>query len=212
MKSNKKFYKGLAKNSLTYKTFLAIIYLLNPNKQSINHLLPELVFKGNIDLLAKKIYKRYNNQQKLNSNNQNLNPKIIKRAIKRLESLDYIKLKSVNQKLNISLTRKGSQEYLRYKINQNKNKKWDKKWRLVIFDILENKRQARDLLRRNLKQFGFKELQKSVWIFPYDIRKELNQLLDICNLNIIGDIRFLTVENMDKDRDLKIEFGLLTKK
>ncbi len=210
-KKNKKSSKGLIKNSINYKVFSAITSLLISDHQLINHQLPELNFKHNLDLLAKKIYKSYNNQQKITASDRNLTPANIKRAIKKLESLDYLKIKSDNKnhaELKISFTNKGLQEYFRHKVNDCKNIKWDKKWRLVIFDILEDKRQARDLLRRKLKQFGFKELQKSVWIFPYDIKKEINQLLDVCNINIIGDIRFLTVDKIDNDQDLKKKFGL----
>ncbi|OGE44351.1 hypothetical protein A3B45_03670 [Candidatus Daviesbacteria bacterium RIFCSPLOWO2_01_FULL_39_12] len=41
---------------------------------------------------------------------------------------------------------------------------WDGKWRIVIWDIPEKRRVARDLLRYKLKWLGFKQLQKSVWI------------------------------------------------
>lgn len=41
---------------------------------------------------------------------------------------------------------------------------WDGKWRIVIFDIPEERRIIRNLFRRNLKKWGFKQLQKSVWI------------------------------------------------
>lgn len=44
--------------------------------------------------------------------------------------------------------------------------RWDKKWRLVIFDIPEDKRKARDAVRRLIKQLGFKRLQHSIWIHP----------------------------------------------
>jgi len=45
--------------------------------------------------------------------------------------------------------------------------KWDKKWRIVIFDIPEKKRIARDHLRLYLKGLGFRMLQNSNWICPY---------------------------------------------
>ena len=44
-----------------------------------------------------------------------------------------------------------------------KPKKWDGKWRLVVWDIPEKRRQARDLLRFKLKQLGFKQWQQSIW-------------------------------------------------
>lgn len=73
---------------------------------------------------------------------------------------------------------------------------------------MENQRQIRNLLRRRLKWIGFKELQKSAWIFPYDVEKETKEILKVCNIDIVGDVRFLTVEKMNNDEDLKKEFGL----
>lgn len=50
---------------------------------------------------------------------------------------------------------------------------WDGKWRIVIFDIPEQKRVIRNLFRRNLKKWGFKPLQKSVWISKKKIMDKL---------------------------------------
>ncbi len=55
-------------------------------------------------------------------------------------------------------------------------KKWDNKWRLVLFDIPEEKRDIRDQLRKSLKEIGFKNLQRSVWINPLQIDKKLKQI------------------------------------
>ncbi|QQG43099.1 MAG: hypothetical protein HYW45_02750 [Candidatus Daviesbacteria bacterium] len=52
-------------------------------------------------------------------------------------------------------------------------KSWDGKWRIVIFDIPEQKRLVRDLFRRNLKKWGFKHLQKSVLVSKQDIFSKL---------------------------------------
>lgn len=58
--------------------------------------------------------------------------------------------------------------------------KWDGKWRIVIFDIPEEKRVIRNLFRRNLKKWGFKQLQKSVWISKKDVMdKLLNYIKDL---------------------------------
>lgn len=129
----------------------------------------------------------------------------IKRAIKELEEMEYIKLDKSSKK--IYLINKGALEVLRFVIKK-KRPKWDKRWRMVIFDIPERKRQQRDFLRLKLKWLGFKELHKSVWVFPYDIKKQIKDLLKICNFVSEGDIRFLIVEDIDDDKDLKKEFDL----
>ncbi|HEY5551230.1 MAG TPA: hypothetical protein VIK52_05040 [Opitutaceae bacterium] len=45
-------------------------------------------------------------------------------------------------------------------------RKWDGRWRLVLFDIPENQRTVRTRLSRGLRQLGFGYLQNSVWVSP----------------------------------------------
>ncbi len=88
-------------------------------------------------------------------------------------------------------------------------KKWDGRWRMIIFDIPEMSRRDRDFLRRELKWIGFIELQKSVWIFPYDMERELLALLKLWKLEFKGDIRFLVVEKITGQERLKKQFNLV---
>jgi len=52
------------------------------------------------------------------------------------------------------------------------NKSWDRKWRIVMFDVAEINKIVRNRLRRKLKELGFGMLQKSVFISPHDIMKD----------------------------------------
>lgn len=54
---------------------------------------------------------------------------------------------------------------------------WDGRWRVVFFDIPEAKRGLRDELRFELKDLGFGLWQRSVWVTPFDVGKELNSCL-----------------------------------
>lgn len=62
-------------------------------------------------------------------------------------------------------------------LDEFNEKTWDGKWRIVIFDIPEQKRLIRDLFRRNLKKWGFKHLQKSVWISKRNIFGKLTSYI-----------------------------------
>lgn len=57
-------------------------------------------------------------------------------------------------------------------------KKWDGWWRLVIFDIPEQKRNTRDAYRKRLLNLGFGKLQQSVWISPNDLLNKAEQLAE----------------------------------
>lgn len=106
------------------------------------------------------------------------------------------------------LTSKGRIEVIKIVLKKKtKKKKWDGKWRGVIFDIPETNRRDRRFLRNELKLMGFKEVQKSVWVSPYNIEKELKTLLKLWKIDFKGDIRFILIEKMN-DRDLREHFGL----
>ena len=55
-------------------------------------------------------------------------------------------------------------------------KKWNKRWYVVMFDVPECERAYRDNLRSFLKQKRFGCLQKSVWVTPFDVRAEYDDL------------------------------------
>ncbi len=108
------------------------------------------------------------------------------------------------------LTRKGRIEIIKTIIKEKKNKKvkWDGKWRAIIFDIPELNRRERAFLRNELRWMGFRKLQDSIWIFPYNIEKELLSLLKLWKIDFRGDIRFLRIEEIIEDKDLRKHFGL----
>ena len=89
------------------------------------------------------------------------------RIRKRVYSLRYQGLIAGDIKQDLILTDRGvwALEDLSF-CQLIQHKKWDKKWRMVIFDIPEAKRPARDQIRRLLKDLGFLKLQISVWVHP----------------------------------------------
>lgn len=57
-------------------------------------------------------------------------------------------------------------------------RKWDRKWRIVIFDIEEVNRQTRERFRCKLKELGFGMLQESVFVSPYDIAADFAEFIE----------------------------------
>jgi len=102
-----------------------------------------------------------------------------------LKKKKYIKIKNLKEGKGILLTTKGKQKALRmkYKLNPKLKKRKDKKWIMVIFDIPEKMRKYRDDFRNHLYDLGFQKLQQSVWISPYDIRKDLEEIIRIYSLD-----------------------------
>ncbi len=92
------------------------------------------------------------------------------------------------------------------KLKPKKPKKWDHKWRVLIFDIPEHRKKTRDQVRRTLVTIGFKRLQDSVWVYPYDC-EDLLVLLK-ADLRIGKDLLYMIVDRIEYDAPLRIHFGL----
>jgi DNA-binding transcriptional regulator PaaX len=86
-------------------------------------------------------------------------------------------------------------------------KKWDGKWRLVIFDISQLKKFYREAFRGKLKELGFYPLQKSVWIFPFDCKDEIELLRDFFGLSQ-NEMRLITAQDIGPDDWLKNKFKI----
>ncbi|OGM98217.1 MAG: CRISPR-associated endonuclease Cas2 [Candidatus Yanofskybacteria bacterium RIFCSPHIGHO2_01_FULL_41_21] len=84
---------------------------------------------------------------------------------------------------------------------------WDKKWRIIIFDIPQDMHQARIKLRKKLQSIGCVMLQKSVFVFPYECHEEIG---DICESLEIGDyVDILIAESAgSREQELRKIFGL----
>lgn len=132
-------------------------------------------------------------------------------AIKRLYQSKMVDYKENDDgTVTLTLSKNGENRLLRYNLDKIKIKKpvrWDKVWRLVIFDIPENFKQGRNALAAKLKQLGFYPLQKSVFIYPYECKNEVDFIVEIFNLRPY--VRFLVVKETDIDLDLKNKFRLL---
>lgn len=100
---------------------------------------------------------------------------LLSQAIKRLREKGFIEFISDNE-LIVKLTDVGRDRALWEKMRSG-NEKWDGRWRLVVWDIPEKRRQARDLLRFKLKQLGFKQWQKSIWASKINCTKILRDFI-----------------------------------
>lgn len=77
---------------------------------------------------------------------------------------------------------------------------WDEKWRLVIFDIPETKRKARYALVQKLREMGFYQCQKSVWIHPFPCVTEIEFLKDIFNIH--SSVKTFIIDEMEDGKVL----------
>lgn len=99
----------------------------------------------------------------------------LSQAVKRLREKGLIEFIS-DEELILRLTDSGRDKALWAKMKNGKEK-WDGRWRLVVWDIPEKRRQARDLLRFKLKQLGFRQWQQSIWASKVNCTKLLRDFI-----------------------------------
>jgi len=130
---------------------------------------------------------------------------IIKRSRSRLVARGLL----VYQGNMLRLTAKGEQVLRRLELHDfklRKPKRWDRKWRILIFDIPEHRKGLRQKIRYTLKAIGFVRLQDSVWAYPYDC-EDLVTLLK-ADFKVGKDLLYLIVDSLEYDKPLKEYFGL----
>ena len=112
--------------------------------------------------------------------------------------------------VKIVLTKEGQKKALKFKLDEmeiKKPPKWDGEWRIVIFDIPERFKKAREALRMKLKELGFLELQKSVLVFPYECEDEINFIMEVFLIRPF--VRFIRAKSFTNEEQLKIKFNLV---
>lgn len=147
-----------------------------------------------------KAYPRWRKYKKTNLSN----------TFYRLRKAGCIRFQKRNHQIYISLTAEGKEKAGWLQIDALKIKrprKWDRKWRIVIFDIAQLKKIYRELFRGKLKELGFVPLQKSVWIHPFDCRDEIELLKDFFAL-IDKEVRLIVAQDIGDDDFLREIFKI----
>lgn len=132
------------------------------------------------------------------------------RNLKRSELIKKI-TKTKDGKYNIELTKKGKLKAIEYDLLRRlkiKDKKWDGKWRMLIFDVPERLRNGRNALRWKIKKLGFYELQKSVFVIPYECKEETDLVVSHFDLKPYVYYGILEIVGEETNKKLKKHFGL----
>jgi len=140
----------------------------------------------------------------------NINKRSLRDSVRKLYESKLITTKdNPDGSVTMVLSQSGKEKVLTYQLDKMKIKPpraWDKKWRIVLFDIPEKRRKARDALRHHLQQLGCHELQKSVLVHPFECRNEVDYLIEFFHLRPF--VRFVTAESIDNELHLKQKWYL----
>ncbi len=112
--------------------------------------------------------------------------------------------------VTIILTDSGKNKALTYDIENIKiplMKRWDRKWRIILFDIPEKYKNARNALVKILKNMGCFQFQKSVFVHPFECRNEIDFVIEFFSMRQY--VRFIVADSIDNELHLKKHFDLL---
>lgn len=118
----------------------------------------------------------------------------IRQSLRRLEKYGFIE----RNESKYRITKKG-RNFLNILLKQKKelNRPWDKKYRVVIFDIPESMRKSRNWLRLALYPLGYKKLQQSVFIGKKPLPEKI--IAGIKENKISNHVNYLLVEKVYKN-------------
>lgn len=115
----------------------------------------------------------------------NVNELALKRMLDRLRERKQVKFVVRGGRTVLEITESGKKRFREFQLDDLKlpvPSKWDGKWTIVLFDIPENKKTARNALRRTLERIGFFPYHKSVLVHPSDAGDEIDYIVELFHL------------------------------
>ena len=141
---------------------------------------------------------------------KNIDRRELYRSIRRLYESQLVHYREHQDgSISLVLSDQGHTRALRYKLDEmvvQRPTAWDNKWRVVLFDIPEKKKQLRDALRFRLRQLGFIEFQKSVFVHPFECRDEIDFVVEFYQARPF--VRMIEAVSIDNELHLKKKFDL----
>lgn len=135
----------------------------------------------------------------------------VRRVLKNLERKKIVSIREDGEDVYVELKEWNSTYILKHSIRQllefkRKEKRWNGKWFLVMFDVPTADNNKRQYLRKFLREIGFFKYQQSVYVFPYECEKEIQLLKKI--LESGKYMSYIIADRIEHDRQAKIHFSL----
>lgn len=124
-----------------------------------------------------------------------------------LKRSGYIRMKMEKGELKMWLTSLGKKKTTKLNFQRlivARPKHWNRKWWQVAADIpTEDYKNAADMLRWKLKEMKFYPLQRTLWLYPFDPRKELD--LIIRHYGIEKFVTVMEINRLDKSDERMVK-------
>lgn len=85
--------------------------------------------------------------------------------------------------------------------------KWDKRWRILFYDIPESHKKARDKLAFKLRKLGCQQLQRSVWVHPFPCEEQVAHIALLYDVD--SYITFIETSHINNAKALEERFSHL---
>jgi len=156
---------------------------------------------------SKSMSKQFSILQSVSNEWNAIRRESLKGSLISLYNSKLISLRPKGDAYEIVLSHEGKKLAARFdleKLSIKKQKRWDGLWRIVLFDIPELRKKARDAIRFHLKDMGLVEYQKSVFITPYPCAKELTFVAEF--FQVRKYVRFIVAKAIDNEAEFKRKF------
>lgn len=113
--------------------------------------------------------------------------------------------------ISVLLTKEGESKLEEWNLEQlqvKKPKRWDGRWRVIVFDIAEKRKKAREAFRDMLKRLECYPLQKSIFVHPYSCEAEIAVIKKVFHIPD-QEVLYFSSDLIPREHFLKKNFKLL---
>lgn len=89
-------------------------------------------------------------------------------------------------------------------VSKRQTGKWDGYLRIVMFDVPVDKKATREIIRRKLQNIGFIQEQKSVFIYPFECKEEIDAISYFCSAKTF--MKYLVVKIIEGQEEVMQKF------
>lgn len=126
----------------------------------------------------------------------------ISRSIKSIVDTGLAEILSTEQTEYLRITPEGREKLYRDELTNSSvpmSGAWDGKWRMVILDLPEERKNEREALRYLLKKAGFSCLKNSVWVSPFPFEHFFSNIKK--DLGLTNELLIVVTESLDEESE-----------
>jgi DNA-binding transcriptional regulator PaaX len=113
---------------------------------------------------------------------QTLAKREVQKTLRYMKRSKVISIVEHDGLFTVEITKKGKKRLLKHRFENLEiayPKRWDEKWRLVMFDIPMKYDASRREISSKLRELGFHLMQKSVWVHPFPCQDLISVVLEV---------------------------------